>query len=83
MPKRNNMAEILKIIYAMIIFLSLFVDSAKFDYMAVDTIAVGSKPLVYECENDDDCLGRIPPPFRMKCIDHFCVIYMKESDEWE
>ncbi|CAJ2668285.1 unnamed protein product [Trifolium pratense] len=81
--KRNNMAEILKIIYAMILFLSLFVDSAKYDHMAVDTIAVedpGRMPPVHECENDDDCFGKAPP-YDMVCLEHNCekVRYIYEG----
>ncbi|CAJ2669410.1 unnamed protein product [Trifolium pratense] len=67
--KRKNMAEILKFVYAMILFLSLFIDAAKYIYRKPSFFS-----RLHECEQDGDCPEIVSYPLVLRCIGYNCVV---------
>ncbi|CAJ2669409.1 unnamed protein product [Trifolium pratense] len=67
------MAEILKLVYVMILFLSL-VDAQK-KYMPKFF------PRLHECEHDGDCPEIVSYPLVMRCINYKCVVVNNVNEE--
>ncbi|CAJ2669407.1 unnamed protein product [Trifolium pratense] len=69
------MAEILKFVYAMILFLSLFTDASnKYKFGRIPRVY----PRIRECEHDDDC-PQIVSSMVMRCNNYNCVAINHED----
>ncbi|XP_045797895.1 nodulin-3-like [Trifolium pratense] len=74
MQKRKTMAKIFKFVCAMILFLSLFIDAARYNPKLQNPKLRLSVSRLQECEYDDDCPQIVSSPLVIRCIDYNCIV---------